>query len=394
MTQSGKVWSTTHIFFETSASLISFVLLGKYLEAAARSRTADAITALLKLQSPTAVLVATKTSFPISKKELSGLQHVSTSKRAEATTNMEKRVAIEIKDAKEIDVRLLELGDILKVLPGARIPSDGLVIAGTSSVDESVLTGEAMPVAKKAGDSVIGSTVNLNQGALIMKVTKVGKDTALNQIVSLVEQAQTSKAPIQAQANQISRWFVPVVVLLACITWAVWFTVVFASQTPPHYLVHSGIASDIVFAFKFGIAVLVISCPCALGLATPTAVMVATGVGANLGVLIKGGNALETGQRLTCVVFDKTGTLIHGRPSVADMICIRGSLCLVCFCGAALLNSHLNILLQDPSFNIVHRKGLIWLNLLNLRVKLEWELFALWKKLQLLLEIGPCSQTK
>ena len=327
-------------FFETSAMLITFVLLGKFLEAAARSRTADAITALLRLQCPTALLIADRTSFPVSKQEISALKSSSTTKRNKAIQEMEKRVGAEIKDSDEIDVRLVELGDVIKILPGARIPCDGMVIAGNSSVDESVLTGESMPSVKKPGDFVIGSTVNLNMGTLIIRVNKIGKDTTLHQIVSLVEQAQTSKAPIQAQADRIARWFVPVVVVLACITWLIWFTVVFALETPPHYLIHSGLASDIVFAFKFGVAVLVISCPCALGLATPTAVMVATGVGANLGLLIKGGSALETGQRLTCVVFDKTGTLTHGRPTVADTITIRGSgKRMMMLCGSAELAS-------------------------------------------------------
>lgn len=323
-------------FFETSAMLITFVLLGKFLEATARSKTADAITALLKLQVPTARLVGNKSSFPLSESEVAKLQTLD----ASFALALEKRITTSIKDepSENVDVRLLELGDILKVLPGERIPCDGLVLTGSSSVDESLLTGEAMPVLKKPGHQVIGSTVNLNAGSFLVRVTKLGRDTALSQIVKLVEEAQTSKAPIQAQADRVARWFVPVVVCIACLTWLVWFAVILS--VPDHYLIHAGVANEIVFAFKFGVAVLVVSCPCALGLATPTAVMVATGVGAKLGILVKGGGAFETGKYVTCVLFDKTGTLTHGRPAVADVFCIRGSeKRMLALCGSAELAS-------------------------------------------------------
>ena len=187
-----------------------------------------------------------------------------------------------------------------------------------------MLTGEAVPVKKEVGSKVIGSTVN-GHGVLLMRATHVGGETALAQIVKLVEEAQTSKAPIQGTADRIAKYFVPLVVGIALVTWAVWFSIVFIGKTPPHYLLHAGVADEFVFAFKFGVAVLVISCPCALGLATPTAVMVATGVGAKMGILIKGGEALEMGQRVTTVIFDKTGTLTLGKPSVADFKVVRGS---------------------------------------------------------------------
>lgn len=187
-----------------------------------------------------------------------------------------------------------------------------------------MLTGESIPVRKEVGSKVIGSTVN-GHGVLLMRATHVGGETALAQIVKLVEEAQTSKAPIQGTADRIAKYFVPLVVCIALVTWAVWFSIVFIGKTPPHYLLHAGVADEFVFAFKFGVAVLVISCPCALGLATPTAVMVATGVGAKMGILIKGGEALEMGQRVTTVIFDKTGTLTLGRPNVADFKVVRGS---------------------------------------------------------------------
>ncbi|KAH9254649.1 hypothetical protein BASA81_007406 [Batrachochytrium salamandrivorans] len=298
-------------FFETSAMLITFVLFGKFLEQHARQRTAGAIQALLRLQSSTATLVCGDFNRSNSDDEMDLQAQVQT--------------ACNSNEAVEIDLRLVEKHDLLKVLPGARIPCDGVVVAGNSKCDESFLTGESTPVSKGPGDTVIGSAMNLTLGVLYVCVTKVGKDTALNQIITLVEQAQTSKAPIQAQADRISKLFVPLVVALAFFTWFVWFTALFA--LPFHYFEHAGLtpAHRVVFAFKFGVAVLVISCPCALGLATPTAVMVATGVGAQLGILIKGGNALEQAHNTCMILFDKTGTITHGRPTVASVLCVRGS---------------------------------------------------------------------
>jgi len=271
-------------FFETSATLITFILLGKYLEAAARKRTASAITALMDLQVESAILV-----------------------------NWEDRTE------RVIDLRLVQIGDVLKVLPGQRVPVDGVVVLGSSSVDESMLTGEAAPVVKKDGDPLTGSTVNGN-GVLFMRATRVGSDTALAQIMRLVEDAQTCKAPIQEYADRIAKYFVPLVVLLALLTWISWGLVVSAIKPPPSYLQGLSESELIVFAFKFGIAVLVISCPCALGLATPTAVMVSTGVGAQLGILIKGGDAIEQGANVTAVVFDKTGTITKGTPKVVESL--------------------------------------------------------------------------
>ena len=224
----------------------------------------------------------------------------------------------------EIDLRLVQVNDCLKVLPGALVPVDGVVVRGTSAVDESMLTGESARVKKEPGSAVIGSTLN-GMGVLYVKAKRVGNETALAQIIRLVEDAQTSKAPIQEIADRIAMYFVPAVVGLALLTWTVWFIVVFSGATPPHYLAHAGLVDEFVFAFKFGVAVLVVSCPCALGLATPTAVMVATGVGAKLGILIKGGHALETAHELRAVVFDKTGTLTKGSPEVVDSFTSRGT---------------------------------------------------------------------
>jgi len=325
MASPGTQWAESERdahFFETSAMLVTFVLLGKYLEASARARTADAITALMRLQSPSALLVASVDDVPVTAEERALTRGVRDVKLEDAVA---AKLASLASSPAEIELGLVQVGDVLKVLPGARVPADGVVLQGRSKVDESVLTGEAMPVGKQPGDAVIGSTVNGHAGALHVRVSRVGGDTALAQIVQLVEEAQTSKAPVQAIADRIARWFVPAVIFIAVVTWIVWFSIVFAWKTPPHYLMHAGVANEIVFAFKFGVAVLVISCPCALGLATPTAVMVATGVGARLGVLIKGGDALEMGEKVTCVLFDKTGTLTHGRPSVAALVALRGT---------------------------------------------------------------------
>jgi len=282
----------TH-FFETSAMLITFILLGKYLESSARSKTASAITALMDLQVDTATLLKPPGN------ELAGVDFS----------------LAKWKEQQIIDLRLVQVGDILKVLPGARIPVDGVVVHGTSSVDESMLTGEADPLTKGKGDDVTGSTVN-GHGVLYIQAVRVGSDTALAQIVRLVEDAQTSKAPIQEYADRVAKYFVPIVVGLAVLTWAVWFVVVVFIR--PEYLEHVSTGEKVVFAFKFGVAVLVISCPCALGLATPTAVMVSTGVGAKHGILIKGAGAIESGSNITAVVFDKTGTITKGMPSVVE----------------------------------------------------------------------------
>ncbi|KAJ0081526.1 hypothetical protein Patl1_12244 [Pistacia atlantica] len=273
-------WSPT--YFETSSMLITFVLLGKYLESLAKGKTSDAIKKLVELAPATALLVV---------KDKGG----------------------KFIDEREIDALLIQPGDTLKVLPGAKLPADGIVVWGTSYVNESMVTGEAIPVPKETDSSVIGGTINLH-GALHIKATKVGSDAVLSQIISLVETAQMSKAPIQKFADFVASIFVPTVVALSLLTFFGWYIGGVAGAYPETWLPENG--NYFVFALMFSISVVVIACPCALGLATPTAVMVATGVGANNGVLIKGGDALERAQKVRYVIFDKTGTLTQGKATV------------------------------------------------------------------------------
>ncbi|KAI7843072.1 hypothetical protein COHA_003243 [Chlorella ohadii] len=278
------------LFFETSSLLITFVCLGKYLESAAKGRTSSAISELLRLAPATAIL---------------------------CDTDEEGRVVGE----HEVPAALLQRGDVLKVLPGARLPADGEVTAGRSHVDESMITGESVPVAKKPGDQVISGTVN-GSGMLLMRAARVGKDTTLSQIVQLVEGAQMSKAPIQAYADRLSALFVPSMIVAAFATWLSWYLAGISGSYPEDW-VPAG-SSVFLFSLLFGIAVLVIACPCALGLATPTALMVGTGVAAQHGILIKSAEALEKMAGLRHIVFDKTGTLTEGRPAVVECLALDG----------------------------------------------------------------------
>ena len=265
------------VFFETSALLITFVLLGKLLEARAKGRTGDAIRKLMGLAARTA------------------------------------RV---LRDGTEIDVPVgdVRVGDIVLVRPGEKVPVDGIVTEGSSAVDESMLTGESIPVEKQPGDTVIGATVN-KLGSFRFRATKVGAETMLAQIVRLVEEAQGSKAPVQRFADRISAVFVPAVVGAALLTFLVWLLVVPRFVDPSFYAE----MTPFIRALLAGTSVVVIACPCALGLATPTAIMVGTGKGAENGVLIKSGEALETAHTIDAIVFDKTGTLTHGMPVVTDV---------------------------------------------------------------------------
>jgi Cu+-exporting ATPase len=260
------------VYYETSAIIIVFILLGRYLEALAKGRTSEAIRRLMGLQAKTARVV---------------------------------------RDGAEVDVRVedVAVGDVVVVRPGEKIPVDGTVVEGFSSVDESMITGESMPVEKAAGAEVIGATLN-KTGAFRFRATKVGRDTALAQIIRLVEEAQGTKAPIQRLADRVAAYFVPAVIAIALVTAAVWL--VFG---PPPAL---------TFALLNFVAVLIIACPCALGLATPTAIMVGTGRGAEAGILIRGGEALEVAHKITAVVLDKTGTLTRGEPAVTDLIPAEG----------------------------------------------------------------------
>ncbi len=254
---------TKGTYFDTAAVIITLILLGRFLEAKAKLQTGDAIKKLIGLQVKTARL---------------------------------------IKGNVEIDIPITEVkpGDLIRVRPGEKIPLDGIIVEGLSSVDESMVTGESIPVAKNKGDTVIGSTLNKN-GTFIFKVTKVGTDTMLSQIIKLVTSAQASRAPIQRLADQVSSYFVPVVLILAVAVFVIWFDF----NTPIH-------------AFTTAIAVLIIACPCAMGLATPTAIMVGTGKAAGKGILIKDAQALEVASKVKTVIFDKTGTLTQGKPIVTN----------------------------------------------------------------------------
>ncbi len=260
-------------YFETSAIIITLVVLGKWLEGIAKSRTSEAIKKLMNLAPKTATIIR---------------------------NGKEQVVAVDS----------IVLGDFIVVKPGERIPVDGTITEGYSSVDESMITGESIPVEKKTGDNVVGGTINKN-GAFTFKATKIGENTTLAHIIKLIDDAQGRKAPIQRYADQISAYFVPIVIVIALITFGVWY-----------FVLNAGLA----FALLTSIAVLVIACPCALGLATPTAIMVGTGVGAKHGILIKGGDALETAHQLKYVIFDKTGTITKGIPEVTDIIPVDSKL--------------------------------------------------------------------
>ena len=215
-----------------------------------------------------------------------------------------------VAEEKEVAIELVQRGDILKVLPGMKFPVDGMIVKGSTTVDESMLTGESIPVSKVEGDKVFGSTVN-QHGNIQMKASHVGTDTALAQIINLVEDAQVNKAEIQAFADTISGFFAPVVIVIALISLAVWLTLSYTGYVPKEWLNPN--EDYFMFSLRFCISVVVIACPCALGLATPTAIMVGTGVGAKMGVLIKGGQALENAHRVNAIVFDKTGKIFPSK---------------------------------------------------------------------------------
>ena len=257
------------MYFDTAAVIITLILLGRLLEARAKRRTTEAIRRLAQLQPNTATLL-----------------------RGEG-------------EQETVSVDHVQVGDQVLIRPGEQIPVDGIVQAGSSAVDESMLTGESLPVEKQPGDTLTGATINTT-GALTVLATKVGKETALARIIDLVRQAQGSKAPIQRLADRIAAYFVPVIIATAVVTFCLWLVL--------------GPDPSLTFALMTFVAVLIIACPCSLGLATPTAIMVGTGRGADHGVLIKGGEILERAHTLTTVVFDKTGTLTTGKPAVTDIL--------------------------------------------------------------------------
>jgi Cu+-exporting ATPase len=267
----GNVDYAYDLYFEAAGVIITLITLGKYLESVTKGKTSEAIKKLMGLAPKTAIV---------------------------------------IRDGKETEITIeeVEVGDVIVVKPGEKMPVDGEVVEGTTSVDESMLTGESIPVEKNPGDKIIGASINKN-GTIKYRATRVGKDTALAQIIKLVEDAQGSKAPIAKMADIISGYFVPVVISIAIISALAWYFL--GGETG-------------IFALTIFISVLVIACPCALGLATPTAIMVGTGKGAEYGVLIKSGVALETAHKINTIVFDKTGTITEGKPKVTDVVVANG----------------------------------------------------------------------
>ena len=265
-----ELFASTELYFDTAAIIITFIILGKWLEALAKGKASEAIKKLIGLQPKTARVIRNK-------KEI------------------------------EIPAEEVQVNDIIVIRPGEKIPVDGVIVEGSSSVDESMITGESIPVEKNVNSIVIGATLN-KHGAFKFKATKVGKDTTLAQIVKLVEEAQGTKAPIQRLADAVSAYFVPVVAIIAVLSFVVWYFVV---------------GQSLLFSLSTFIAVLIIACPCALGLATPTAIMVGTGKGAEKGILIKGGEALETAHKITAVLFDKTGTLTKGSPELTNVLSLN-----------------------------------------------------------------------
>jgi Cu+-exporting ATPase len=259
-------------YFDVSTIIIGLILLGRYFEAKAKAGTSEAIKKLIGLQAKTARVV---------------------------------------RDGKEIDIPLGEVvvGDVVRVRPGEKIPVDGVIVDGESSVDESMVTGESIPADKAKGDKVVGATIN-KTGTFTFTAAKVGEQTMLAQIIKLVQEAQGSKAPIQRIADLISSYFVPIVIMLAVATFVLWYNFGPADKA-------------LLFAILNTVAVLIIACPCAMGLATPTAIMVGTGKGAEHGILIKDAESLETAHKINTIVFDKTGTLTIGKPEVTDIISVN-----------------------------------------------------------------------
>ena len=261
-----------HLYFETAVIILALILLGRWLEARARKQTGAAIKALMGLQARTARVV---------------------------------REGVEL----DIPIEAVQVGDLVRVRPGEKVPVDGVLVDGRSALDESMLTGESLPVDKGPGDTVIGATLN-KVGSFVFRATRVGRDTTLAQIVRLVEEAQGSKAPMQRLADTISSYFVPAILIVAALTFVGWILL--------------GPEPRLTLALQAAIAVLIIACPCALGLATPTAIMVGTGKAAEHGILIRGGEALEGARRINTIVLDKTGTLTHGKPAVTAVFATNG----------------------------------------------------------------------
>ncbi len=267
-------------YFDVAVIVIGLILLGRYFEAKAKAGTSDAIKKLIGLQAKTARVLRDGKDLPAGRQEV------------------------------DIPIDQVVIGDVIRVRPGEKIAVDGVILEGESSIDESMVTGESMPSDKTKGDTVVGSTIN-KSGTFTFKATKIGSETMLSQIIKLVQEAQGSKAPIQRIADTISSYFVPIVIMLAFATLGIWYVF--------------GPAPALLYALLNTVAVLIIACPCAMGLATPTAIMVATGKGAEHGILIKDAESLEVAHKVNVVIFDKTGTLTNGKPEVTDVVPLLGS---------------------------------------------------------------------
>ena len=282
----GHVHYAHHLYFESSVMILAFISLGKYLEERSKGKTSEVIQKLMDMQVPIAHKIV-------------GEQILS------------------------LPLEEIELQDILLVKAGEKIPLDGVIIEGESSINESMLTGESIPVSKKVGDSVYGATVN-GEANLKIRVEAIGEDTVIAKIIHLVEDAQGTKAPIAKLADEISLYFVPAVMVIACLAFLFWYAI---------------LGKDLEFSVKIFVSIMVIACPCSLGLATPTAIMVGTGRGAELGILIKSGEALQKAQKMTAIVFDKTGTLTEGKPELEEIL-LHGSETIECLKIAASLEQY------------------------------------------------------
>jgi len=304
-----------HVYYDTTAVIITLILFGRLLEAKAKGRTSEAIKKLMGLKPKTARVVHNG-------------------------------------NEKDIPIDKVQVGDLVIVRPGERIPVDGQVISGNSSVDESMLTGESMPVKKEPGDDVIGATIN-KTGSFQFRATKVGKDTALAQIIRLVQEAQGSKAPIQRMADFVASIFVPVVIAIAVVSFIFWLSF--------------GPEPSLIYALITLVTVLIIACPCALGLATPTSIMVGTGKGAENGILIKSAEALETAHKIDTVILDKTGTITVGKPTVTDIISLNNFDEYDILSMAAAVEQYSEHPLAEAIFSRAREKGLKLLKVENLK---------------------------
>ncbi|PFH57274.1 hypothetical protein XA68_15283 [Ophiocordyceps unilateralis] len=306
-------YSRPSTIFDTSTMLITFITLGRYMENRAKGQTSKALSRLMSL-APSMATIYTD-SIAVEK----AAEAWAKSPRGPVTPTTPRLMSgsgASAYEEREIATELLQVGDMVIIRPGDKIPADGVVVRGETYVDESMVTGEAIPVKKRVGDSVIGGTVNGN-GRFDFRVTRAGKDTQLSQIVRLVQDAQTARAPIQQLADTLAGYFVPTIIILGLCTFVAWIVLSHVLPHPPKIFLQNASGGKIMVCVKLCISVIVFACPCALGLATPTAVMVGTGIGAENGILIKGGGALERTTKVTQVVLDKTGTLTYGKMNVA-----------------------------------------------------------------------------